>query len=130
LSIQNGILYRQPRKDFAPFPCEPLQESIPHEFLSRVSSIFSLVAMGLGPVGFALCGPAADLVGTERVLEAGAGAMLLSVAALLFSRSVKRFPPSHGGGKTCRHAGDPGTCLDDAARQPSMRGLPSSPSAT
>ncbi len=72
-----------------------LQESIPHEFLSRVSSIFSLVVMGLGPIGFALCGPVADLVGTERVLEAGAGAMLLSVAVLLFSRSVRRFVPSH-----------------------------------
>ncbi len=71
-----------------------LQESIPHEFLSRVSSIFSLVAMGLGPVGFALCGPVANLVGTERVLEVGAGAMLLSVAALLFSRSVRKFPVS------------------------------------
>ncbi|HEY0205735.1 MAG TPA: MFS transporter [Acetobacteraceae bacterium] len=73
-----------------------LQESIPREFLSRVSSIFSLVVMGLGPIGFALCGPAADLVGTERVLEAGAAAMLLSVAVLLFSRSVWRFHPSHG----------------------------------
>ena len=68
-----------------------LQESIPHELLSRVSSIFSLVVMGLGPIGFALCGPAADLLGTERVLEVGAGAMLLSVVALLFSRSVRRF---------------------------------------
>jgi MFS family permease len=75
-----------------------LQESIPHEFLSRVSSIFSLVVMGLGPVGFALCGPAADLVGTERVLEVGAGALLLSVAALLCSRSVRRFSHHRGEG--------------------------------
>ena len=79
-----------------------LQESIPHEFLSRVSSIFSLVVMGLGPIGFALCGPAADLVGTERVLEAGAGAMLLSVAALLFSRSVRGFSPLTAGKATSR----------------------------
>lgn len=75
-----------------------LQESIPQEFLSRVSSMFSLVVIGLGPVGFALCGPVADLVGTERVLEAGAGALMLSVATLLFSRSVRRFPAHRDSG--------------------------------
>ncbi len=75
-----------------------LQESIPHEFLSRVSSIFSLVVMGLGPVGFALCGSAANLVGTERVLGVGAGALLLSVAALLLSSSVRRFSHHRGEG--------------------------------
>jgi len=75
-----------------------LQESIPHEFLSRVSSIFSLVVMGLGPVGFALCGPATNLVGTERVLEVGAGALLLSVATLLCSRSVRKFTHHCGDG--------------------------------
>ena len=75
-----------------------LQESIPHEFLSRVSSIFSLVVMGLGPVGFALCGSAANLVGTERVLGVGAGALLLSVAALLLSSSVRRFSHPRGEG--------------------------------
>lgn len=75
-----------------------LQESIPHELLSRVSSIFSLVVMGFGPVGFALCGPAAQLVGTERVLAFGAVALLLSVAALLFSRSVRTFSSHRGEG--------------------------------
>ena len=68
-----------------------LQESIPRDFLSRVSSIFGLVAMGLGPIGFALCGPVAGLIGAERALEMGACALLLSVAALLGSRNIRKF---------------------------------------
>lgn len=68
-----------------------LQESIPRDFLSRVSSIFSLVALGLGPVGFALCGPVASLIGTERALGLGACALLASVAALLASYDIQRF---------------------------------------
>lgn len=68
-----------------------LQDSIPHDFLSRVSSIFGLVAMGLGPIGFALCGPVAGLIGAERALGLGACALLLSVAALLASRNIRMF---------------------------------------
>ena len=79
-----------------------LQESIPHGFLSRVSSIFSRAAMGLGPVGFALCGPAANMIGTESVLGIGAGTLLLSVAALLLSRSVRGFSSLHGDGSPPR----------------------------
>lgn len=68
-----------------------LQESVPHNFLSRVSSIFGLVGMGLGPIGFALCGPVANLIGTERALGVGACALLLSVAALLASYDIQTF---------------------------------------
>jgi len=68
-----------------------LQESIPRAFLSRVSSIFSLVTMGLGPIGFALCGPVASLIGTELALGLGACALLASVAALLASYDIQRF---------------------------------------
>jgi len=68
-----------------------LQESIPHDFLSRVSSIFSLAALGLGPIGFALCGPVASLIGTERALGLGACALLASVAALLASCDIQKF---------------------------------------
>ncbi len=69
-----------------------LQGSVPRDFLSRVSSIFGLVAMGFGPLGFALCGPVAGLVGTERTLALGGCALLLSVAALLASRTIRGFP--------------------------------------
>lgn len=68
-----------------------LQESIPHDFLSRVSSIFTLMTMGLGPVGYALCGPVASLINPERALGLGACALLMSVAVLLTSPSVRRF---------------------------------------
>lgn len=70
-----------------------LQESIPHDFLSRVSSIFTLMTMGLGPVGYALCGPVASLINPERALGLGACALLTSVAVLLTSRNVRRFTP-------------------------------------
>ena len=68
-----------------------LQESVPRDFLSRVSSIFGLVAMGLGPIGFALCGPVAGLIGAEHALGLGACALLLSVATLLASRNIRKF---------------------------------------
>ncbi len=68
-----------------------LQDSIPPDFLSRVSSLVGLAAMGLGPIGFALCGPVASLIGTERALSLGAGALLLTVVVLLSSRDVREF---------------------------------------
>lgn len=68
-----------------------LQESIPRAFLSRVSSMFGLVTMGLGSIGFALCGPVASLIGTELALGLGACALLASVAALLASYDIQRF---------------------------------------
>jgi MFS family permease len=68
-----------------------LQESIPHNILSRVSSIFTLMTMGLGPVGYALCGPVASLINPERALGLGACALLLSVTVLLTSRNIREF---------------------------------------
>ncbi len=68
-----------------------LQESIPQDFRSRIGSMVGLVAMSLGPIGFALCGPAARLIGTQRTLGFGACSLLLSVAALLASRDIRQF---------------------------------------
>ena len=68
-----------------------LQESVPRDFLSRIGSVVGLVAMSLGPVGFALCGPAASIVGTRNALAFGAAALLLSVAALLASPDIRDF---------------------------------------
>jgi MFS family permease len=68
-----------------------LQESIPHDFLSRVSSIFTVMTLGLGPIGYALCGPVASLINPERALGLGACALLTSVAVLLTSRNVRGF---------------------------------------
>jgi hypothetical protein len=83
-----------------------LQESIPPGLLSRVGSIVNLAILGLGPIGFALCRPAAHLIGTERLPELGATAVLLSVAVMLCSRNIRRLSririevprPSRSGG--------------------------------
>lgn len=68
-----------------------LQQSIPPDFLSRVSSLVGLVVMGLAPVGFVACGPAASLLGTEPALGLSAGAVLLSMVAMLVSPDIRRF---------------------------------------
>jgi MFS family permease len=68
-----------------------IQESIPASFLSRVSSLVSVVALGLTPVGFALCGPAAHLMGARVALGAGATFLLLSAAGVVASRDIRIF---------------------------------------
>jgi hypothetical protein len=68
-----------------------LQESIPNGLLSRVTSIYSLAALGLGPLGFAMSGYAAGLFGAETILAIGAGALLVSVFLVLASSDVRRF---------------------------------------
>ncbi|WP_428492605.1 MFS transporter [Rhodopila sp.] len=73
-----------------------LQESIPNAVLSRVASIYSLAAMGLGPIGFAMSGYAAEFFGAEDVLSVGAASLLVSVALVLTSSDVRRFE-RHGG---------------------------------
>ena len=66
-----------------------IQERIPEDVLSRVNALFSLVATGLGPIGYALCGPAAHLVGARSLLAVGSGVILLSATALLGSSSIR-----------------------------------------
>ena len=68
-----------------------LQQSIPADYLSRVSSLVGLAVMGLTPVGFAVCGPAASLLGTEPALGLSAGAVLLSMVPMLASPEIRRF---------------------------------------
>ncbi|MBE7210059.1 MAG: MFS transporter [Gluconacetobacter diazotrophicus] len=76
-----------------------IQERIPEDVLSRVNALFSLVATGLGPIGYALCGPVAHLVGPRELLAVGSGVVLLSAAALLGSeniRNLRNAKPSEG----------------------------------
>lgn len=60
-----------------------IQERIPEEVLSRINALFGVVATGLGPIGFALCGPVAHFAGARHALGIGSGITLLSAAALL-----------------------------------------------
>ncbi len=68
-----------------------LQENVSNYVLSRVTSIYSLAAMGLGPIGFGLSGYEAGYFGAEKVLAIGACSVLASVAAVLTSSSVWSF---------------------------------------
>ena len=68
-----------------------IQESVPASFLSRVSSFVSVVALGLTPVGFALCGPAEHFLGARPALGAGAALLLLSAVVAVASRDIRMF---------------------------------------
>jgi hypothetical protein len=57
-----------------------LQRLVPRELLGRVKSLDWLLSIGLGPLSFALCGPAAAWLGVDAVLAiAGIGAFALTV---------------------------------------------------
>src|SRR5581483_2155051 len=61
-----------------------LQTLVPGELLGRVRSIDWLLSVGLLPVGYALTGPVADLVGArEALVGAGALSTVLVVCTLL-----------------------------------------------
>ncbi len=66
-----------------------IQERIPSDVLSRVNAMFSVVSQGLGPIGFALCGPIAHLIGPRSSLVIGSGAIVVSAAVLLTSRYIR-----------------------------------------
>lgn len=65
------------------------QRLIPDHLQARVSAYGYLGAFALGPVGLALAGPAAALLGTGTVLAAGAVCQLVSTAAVLGVRAVR-----------------------------------------
>lgn len=49
-----------------------LQRLVPRELLGRVKSLDWLISIGLGPLSFALCGPAAAWLGVDTVLVVAA----------------------------------------------------------
>ena len=57
-----------------------LQRLVPTELLGRVKSLDWLLSIGLAPLSFALCGPAAEWLGVDTVLAvAGIGALALTI---------------------------------------------------
>jgi Transmembrane secretion effector len=57
-----------------------LQRLVPRELLGRVKSLDWLLSIGLGPLGFALCGPAAAWLGVDAVLViAGLSTVVLTI---------------------------------------------------
>jgi len=68
-----------------------LQEQIPRDRLSRVSAYNWLGAMAFLPAGYAIAGPVADLIGMSTSLWIGAAWIVVSTAAVLCVRDVRRF---------------------------------------
>jgi MFS family permease len=72
-----------------------IQERVPEEVLSRINALFSVIATGLGPIGFALCGPVAYFVGARNALGVGSGITLISAAALLCLGHIRQVKAVH-----------------------------------
>lgn len=66
-----------------------LQQAIPNDVLSRVSSYDLLVSLVFQPVGFALAGPAAETLGRDVTLWAAAGLVAGSTMLILAVPSVR-----------------------------------------
>jgi len=75
-----------------------LQEHIPGEALSRVSSFDYLAATALMPVGTALAGPIAEAAGTQTTLLAMSGLGIASALAFLAVPGVRSLPRVEAGG--------------------------------
>ena len=67
-----------------------LQREVPPAVLSRVSSYDWLVSLVFMPVGFALAGPAADAIGTDKTLWAAAAIAFGAHLAVLAVPSARR----------------------------------------
>jgi MFS family permease len=71
-----------------------LQNHVPHDALSRISSYDAVGSFALGPICLAVAGPLADAVGvTQTLVGAGALATVVSLGTLA-SRSVRTLPPT------------------------------------
>ncbi len=63
----------------------PLQLSTPpHDLMGRVMSLHAMVVIGLAPVGGLILGPLAETTDTRLALALPAGAMLVTVALLVW----------------------------------------------
>lgn len=76
-----------------------LQRHVPSESLSRVSSYDWFGSLALDPIGLAIWGPIAGVIGIEASLWTACALLVLSALALLAVPEVRRlpaFPPKHG----------------------------------
>ena len=69
-----------------------MQQEIPQEKLSRVSSYDALGSFALIPLGLAAAGPIADLIGTEETLVGAAAISLVATLAVLLVPDVRTLP--------------------------------------
>ncbi len=73
-----------------------IQENVPDEYLSRVSSFVHLTVNALMPVGFILSGPAAALFGAPVILLCGAGLLQMTVMAAALTPAIRNFVKGSG----------------------------------
>jgi MFS family permease len=66
-----------------------VQRNVSGELLSRVNSFELLVTTIFAPIGYALAGPAAELLGTRSTLIIGAGWVVISTIVVLAIPSVR-----------------------------------------
>lgn len=66
-----------------------IQREVPEEALSRVSSYDWFGSLAFAPLGLLAAGPAADALGTDRVLLGCAALVVLATAAALLSPQVR-----------------------------------------
>jgi MFS family permease len=69
-----------------------IQQEIPEDKLSRVSSYDALGSFALIPLGLAAAGPIADLLGTEETLFLAAAVSLIATLAVLLVKDVRTLP--------------------------------------
>jgi hypothetical protein len=75
---------------FSTFYGTTLQQQVPPELLARVSALSIFPAYGVGVIGYAIDGPLAAAFGPAAIFGVGAVYGLLSSAAVLSLRSVRR----------------------------------------
>jgi MFS family permease len=69
-----------------------MQQEIPQEKLSRVTSYDALGSFALIPLGLAAAGPVADVIGTRETLFAASAVSLVATLAVLLVRDVRTLP--------------------------------------
>lgn len=69
-----------------------LQDHVPPEALSRVAAYDAFGSFVLFPIGLALMGPLASLIGVNGALLVGAAGVLVPTAAALFVRDIRTLP--------------------------------------
>ena len=69
-----------------------VQNDVPAALLGRVFSIMGLVGTGLTPLAFILAGPAANFLGTDRLLQIGGVVVLLSVITASSTKEIRQTP--------------------------------------
>ncbi|GAA3463041.1 hypothetical protein ACFFSW_02590 [Saccharothrix longispora] len=68
------------------------QVHVPPDLVARATGFSTVVGLAAAPLGMALAGPAAELIGTDAVLLAGAAIAVLSAPLALAVRSVRQLP--------------------------------------